>query len=181
MDTDFLNQFEIKEPTTLKEKIQDRLETLWYCYIKEIPNWLRDVVFFFKTLVRFSPTLWKNYNFDYGYLISLEYKKLQLMQRYFKDSHIAVENERTYKEITLALSLLDIVKDEGGYLKPEIYVNPRTAERFCEHNPGFVEELHRQRDNNPQLYQSLLQELRIQKAWYLYNKLRYKRMFGWWD
>ena len=50
----------------------------------------------------------KDYDWDYGYLIALEKKKLQRMHDYFKISDIAEDNKYTTRDLGICLKLIDI-------------------------------------------------------------------------
>lgn len=137
----------------------------------------------------------KDFDWDYAFLLNIEYKKLAEMYNYFKSS--TDTTPFVARDLRLCLRLLDIVlkKDdlqlefskvkfermENKMYKVEnlhiakyrkLYINPRNATRFCEFkfpsNDHDIEIMH-------------LNELRKAKAWYLYNKIRYYKMFEWWD
>lgn len=117
---------------------------------------------------------------DYGFNIDIEKAMLKKMYLFFSsDKPRSVGSERVAKEINLALKLLDIIleKDDAcafnvkeSYLDSEYYlvkyINSRNFYRFIKYEP-----------KNP----LLLNELRKEKAWFLYNKLRLYRMLSWWD
>lgn len=116
--------------------------------------------------------------FDYGYLLNLEKEALSRMYEYFKVSRIAVGNEIVERDIKLALKLLDIIleidtaiayyEDDTQYMIK--YVNIRNSHRF-----------HNKSDSINYTIPYLKNYLRIEKAWYLYHKLRYNRMKTWYD
>lgn len=117
---------------------------------------------------------------DYGFNIDIEKAMLKKMYLFFSsDKPRSVGSERVAKEINLALKLLDIIleKDDAcvfnlqkGYKDAKYYlvkyINSRNYNRFVKFEP-----------KNP----LLLNELRKEKAWFLYNKLRLYRMQSWWD
>lgn len=125
--------------------------------------------------------------FDYGFLLEMEKEALKKMAEYFDTANIAVTDERSAKEIRLALKLLDIATEEkSAYIpgktimeentiksieegKMLVYVNTRNWKRFF---PNFT------LDWNKPIFQD---SLRVQKAWYLYNKLKYYYQRGWWN
>ncbi len=116
--------------------------------------------------------------FDYGYVLSLEKEALSKMYEYFKVSRIAVGNEIVERDIKLALKLLDIILeiDTAGIYNKNLewyitkYVNIRNSHRFYNKSNNIDYTIPYWRDS-----------LRIEKAWYLYHKLRYNRMKTWWD
>ena len=132
---------------------------------------------------------------DYSYLLAIEQRKLKEMANYFKKSKLTVGWERQVRECELCVKLLDIVAERdsdykawfnanyGGknilelQMREQIpfhkYINTRNASRFMTH---FHEA-----QSNPYISESLKVELRRQKAFYLYQKIRLYRMQTWWD
>ena len=118
-----------------------------------------------KAANRFQP-------FDYGFVLSLEKEAISSMYEYFKTNKIAVGDERTEKQLRLALQLLDVILEEDFPQSLAVYVNTKNIARFvpehanidCE-NRGLVI-----RDN-----------LRLEKAWRLYCRLREDFMRSWWN
>lgn len=118
--------------------------------------------------------------FDYGFVLSIEKQALIRMYEYFKVSRIAEGNERVEKELNLALKLLDIVLEiDSAYhcdFKPrsdgfvDRHINVKNWKRFCPKAANL--------DWNTPI---LKDYLRREKAWYLYNKLKFERMRSWWD
>ena len=132
---------------------------------------------------------------DYSYLLAIEQRKLREMANYFKKSKLTVGWERQVKECELCVKLLDIVAERdsdykawlnanyGGknifemQMREQIpfhkYINTRNASRFMTH---FHEA-----QSNHYISESLKVELRRQKAFYLYQKIRLHRMQTWWN
>jgi hypothetical protein len=132
---------------------------------------------------------------DYSYLLAIEQRKLREMANYFKRSKLTVGWERQVKECELCVKLIDIILEKdndyrawlhanyGGtnILELQIreqlpfhkYINVNNAHRFMTH---FHEA-----KSNPYIYESLKVELRRQKAFYLYHKIRLYHMQSWWD
>lgn len=143
-------------------------------------------------------------DWDYGFMLEMEYMKLRQMEEYFKERDTFVGIEYVRRDLRICLRLLDIVmekddleikwstlkfvpfKDDNGRKMykveglPEIvsyrklYVNIRNAGRFM--NFDF---------KNPNMDESSeinhKESLRLYKAWHLYNLIRTYRMFEWWD
>lgn len=55
------------------------------------------------------------YAFDFGYLYNLELAKLREMVEYFTKHGISEDNDKYIKQMKLAIKLLEIVNEEGGY------------------------------------------------------------------
>lgn len=116
--------------------------------------------------------------FDYGFILSLEKQALSRMYEYFKVSRIAEGNEVIEKELKLALKLLDIVLEidsayhfdfrsrSDGFV--DRHINTKNWKRFCSKDLNW----------DLPIFKNCL---RIEKSWYLYNKLRFERMRTWWD
>lgn len=122
----------------------------------------------------------KFYPFDYGFVLSLEKQALIRMYEYFKVSRIAEGNEVVEKNLKLALGLLDIVLEiDSAYhcdFRPgsegfvDRHINIKNWKRFWPKAADL------------DLSKPILQDhLRREKAWYLYNKLRFERMRTWCD
>lgn len=116
----------------------------------------------------------KFYPFDYGFVLSLEKQALIRMYEYFKVSRIAEGNEVIEKNLKLALRLLDIVLEIDSSYNSEGFVdrhiNIKNWKRFWPKAADL------------DLSKPILQDyLRREKAWYLYNKLRFECMRNWWD
>lgn len=124
-----------------------------------------------KEASRFKP-------FDFDYLLAIEKQALVLMYEYFENSNIAECDERTAKDLKLALKLLDIVRERdsayhlGSTYKDEgwidRHINIKNWKRFVKQEVDWDRPIFKD-------------HLRTEKAWYLYNKLKYERLRGWWN
>ena len=126
-------------------------------------------------------------DFDYGFLLDLELEKLSSMKDFFlsENTHIK-DSKKIGAEINLAINLLLIAMEKNSAIHYDknkkhndkdcddcyvldTYVNVRNGNRFI-HNFDSVKKT------------SIVKDcLRIQKAWFLYNKLRAYNMKTWWD
>lgn len=149
-----------------------------------------------KNIVRWIPTLWKDREWDYSFMLEIEQKKLKNMIKWYEQNnygHLA-SGHRTVSQMKLAVSLLDIILEKENWwhidypedykfvvdhkfqplpissLVIEKYVNTRNYKRFY---PWL--------NDNAMKWSSWIIELRRQKAWILYNKLREWYMVHWWD
>lgn len=107
-------------------------------------------------------------SFDYGFQLAVEKEAIILMSKYFEGSEIS-------RDLKLAIRLLDIILevDSAYYIFNgkgciKCYVNTRNWNRFLPEDHS--KDLPASKD-----------ALRIEKAWHLYNKLRFERMRTWWD
>ena len=132
-------------------------------------------------------------DWDYAYLLELEQYKFKRMAKYFAKSQLTVGWEDQVKTCNLLVSLLDIILEKDapynhwlhesyGKINPETgkhdikkfsrHINVKNAKRFI---PNQEEE------DSPIKESSQKSYLRQNKAWYLYNKLRYYKMMKLWD
>lgn len=148
--------------------------------------------------------LTKERDWDYAFMLEMEYMKLRQMEEYFRERDTFVGIEYVRRDLRICLRLLDIVmekddldikrtplkfvpfKDENGRKMyrcegaseiisyKKLYVNTRNASRFIKFD--FT---------RPNMDESLeishKESLRLHKAWHLYNLIRTYRMFAWWD
>lgn len=140
----------------------------------------------------------KDFDWDYGFLLEIERKKLSEMYSYFKTCTSTNEMPIVERDLHICLKLLDIIlekddlklkfsdiefkpKDKETYEMKErlrilsyrkLYINVRNAGRFCKF----------EFPNEDQDLEIIYREkLRKAKAWELYHKIRCYRMFSWWD
>lgn len=143
-------------------------------------------------------------DWDYAFMLEMEYMKLRQMEEYFKESDTFVGIEYVRRDLRICLRLLDIVmgkddldiersplkfvpfKDDNGHKMykledaseiisyKKLYVNTKNAARFIEFD--FTSP-----NVNESLEISHKESLRLHKAWHLYNLIRTYRMFAWWD
>lgn len=146
-----------------------------------------------KNVFRWIPLLWKDYDWDYGFMLEIERKKLSNMIRWYEENDygVSVDGKRNVKMMRIALNCLNIIldgdwwtidyppgvdwlvrQDSEQYYKIEPYINMRTWKRFI---PYMTQE---KIDMHPKLWSI---ELREEKAWRLYNKIREQYMRNWWD
>lgn len=112
---------------------------------------------------------------DYEFMLDLERESLIKMRDYHASHNVIVDNGNTKiaNEINLAIKLLDIGTGKNCSYdvyteKSKIYVNHRNCKRFL-------------RKKYKNFSPVLLDMIRVEKAWYLYNKMRTELMKRWWD
>lgn len=127
-------------------------------------------------LLNLTKKILKNdFDFDWQFMLDLERHKLKRMHKYFTEHNIAESDSRVTKELNLAIKLIEIICGDdsdrllidGNFKK---YVNIKNYKRFVTYT-------------TPQLNVSAYfrSELRVEKAWNLYHKLRQDRMRTWWN
>lgn len=160
---------------------------------------VKRFVFRCKKIKDFIKLAMKDNDFDFGFALSLEKYKLEKMIKFFMSNDTHVENDYAIaKDLKLAYNLLLIVRGdvdvatiieypkcekEGAFYKVSKpakykmlrYVNTRNAERFA--SSDEEKKIWKTIDKDEVFKENLYQ----QKAWYLYNKLRYYKMNEWWD
>lgn len=167
---------------------------------------------FFKRVGHFIKNMWKlfkmalfnkvkyktvdeainGYSFDFGYLYNLELAKLKEMVDYFTKYGISADNDKYIRQMKLAIKLLTIVNNEGGFHYEwltdgkgnivdgnfsdthvyvcDVKVNTKNADRFVRNE--------KEKDFYINRYPH---ELYLLKAKYLYHKLRNDFEQTWWD
>lgn len=119
--------------------------------------------------------------YDYGYMLDCERIMLRQMYDFFTKESMLCDRDDIARHISLAINLLNIVlayddplvmeyndssEDGDVILRMDVYVNTRNATRFLRYNIG---------------HPMLKNELRKEKAWYLYNRLRYYYLQQIWE
>ena len=149
-----------------------------------------------RNVIRWIPTLYKDREWDYSFMLDIEQKKLKNMIKWYEqnDYGISTSGLITVKQMKLAVRLLDIILEKEkfwsidypeGYefvvdhkYKPlpetsfviDKYINTKNYKRFF----SWL-------NDNAMKSPSWKIDLRIRKAWYLYHKLREQYMMNWWD
>lgn len=141
----------------------------------------------------------KTYDFDYSSLLEIEHYQLIKLRDCISKYQNHVNSWRDIRNMNLAISCLEIVLEDGcsysngevGFFKKgpnekgfyelipnpkhkymiPIYVNERNYKRFWKNYP--IDKI--------QLKELYKDYLRIEKAWYLYNKIRKETLRQWWD
>lgn len=149
------------------------MKELWYGIKRFISN-----VYLYRKL------LWKDEQYDYGYLLNLEKFKMQLMLDYFKSSP-CVDHTNDIRWISICIKLIDIINENDSALefdntvklwkdtlKLTKYVNIKNSSRY-----NLYSQCHNSKLNTKYVKNTLRQE----KALYLYHKIRYNYICKWWD
>lgn len=170
----------------LKEYIRDK----WWDIKIFFKNRWEDICRYctgIKRWIVYFPTIVEVYDFDWSSILIVEKKQLERLRDNIKRYHSHVNADRDIEKINLALRLLNIVL-EGAYVnligdftdhkwKFNNYVNTKNAERFC--CKSFAEYLKSSKSKN--IFELLKSDLYEEKAWKLYNEIRYRYLQQWWD
>lgn len=115
-------------------------------------------------------------DFDFGFLLILEKRKLQNMLKYFSSDKVYVNTTTIVRDIKLAIKCLEIYNDDD-YLQFKVvnpyytgYVNLGNSKRFIENIDNINE--------GNTIRKHIIRE---EKAWHLYNLIREYKMRTWWD
>lgn len=183
-----LDEFLNKKPETIKEKLLDLWEDISYYYPQKIEEGWWSVCTFCRNIRKFWGILWKDRDFDHGYMEELLIKKLSWMADYFRTSRIIVEEEKIYTQINLAIRIgkiafdLDPEKDSpenyGGEFGSDYlgHINTRNYKRFW---PSI--DLIKFKEKETKWYKYNLDDLRKLKAKTIFYKILDQYSNGWWD
>lgn len=158
--------------------------------ISRIWRWFRRLSSRIRKIWHFIGLARRDFDWDYAYMLEMERAKLEYMAKYFTESRIAEHDWAVARDAKICIRLIDIIiGNDSSYVmkdnekKPfmewdlvEIKkVNLKNAERFLS-----KERIDRYRDN-PRMKVYLKDDLRIEKAWNLYCKIREYNMRSWWN
>lgn len=177
-----------------KSKIEDLFDDMIY-HLRNIKYETKSFLEFLSRWFSYYKVLREAYDFDYDSILRVEYHQISRVRDCILRCQHHVDYENDIRYMNLALKLLDIILEngcselvgkgfyiEGNEIKsdPEnkwvipVYVNTKNAKRFI--SDGAIEFL-----SNPRTRELTMDDLRIEKAWNLYHKLRVYNMRSWWD
>lgn len=143
----------------------------------------------------------KIYDFDYSSILAVERYQIERVRDSIIHYHNHVNWERDVRQMNLALKLLDIIEENGcskrigkpvefekiegkelyrlvpdpdEYWTIPVYVNTRNYKRFW----NDFDDSNFNDKSSSNLWKD---HLRVQKAWYLYYKVREQYTRNWWD
>ena len=161
-------------------------------YINKVNRFFRNV----RNVIRWIPTLYKDREWDYSFMLEIEQKKLKNMIKWYEQNNygISTSGPITVKQMKLAVRLLDIILEKENFWSIDY---PEDYEFVVDHKyqplpeTSFVIEKYINTKNYKRFFSWLNDsamkspswkiDLRIRKAWYLYHKLREQYMMNWWD
>lgn len=155
-------------------------------------NWRRltEIGFRTKKIWRFIKLGWKDQDWDYAYMLYMEKAKLEDMARYYATCNIAETDWAVARDARICSKLIDIIngdnssyaiiyKEKGQWDNFKVNklkrVNTKNWKRFIRIEQ-FPEQL-----KNEDLRDMMEDDLRIEKAWSLYHKIRQYNMRSWWN
>lgn len=158
--------------------------------ISRIWRWFRRLSSRIRKIWHFIGLARRDFDWDYAYMLEMERAKLEYMAKYFTESRIAEHDWAVARDAKICIRLIDIILgNDSSYVmkdnekKPfmewdlvEIKkVNLKNAKRFLS-----KERIDRYRDH-PRMKVYLKDDIRIEKAWKLYCKIREYNMRSWWN
>lgn len=93
------------------KKLKDIWEDINF-WISEIPHKYKNIKNGIRNIFRWIPIIYKDRDFDDGYLLRIEYEKLKMMYNYFKDADIVVDEWHIALTIKRAIAVLEIIIEE---------------------------------------------------------------------
>lgn len=84
-----------------------------------------------KNLIIWFPIIWKDRQWDHGFLFVMLHKKLTLMEKFFRKDGIHVDHEKDADKIKFAIKVLDRI------IKDEYYINAHIPHRRKYGEPNF--------------------------------------------
>lgn len=162
-----------KKPETFKEKLEDYWLDIKVFFEKFIEDPYRGVRNFFRNILRYREILWRDYDWDYDFFLSIQDRKLELMEKYHRQSGICMENPWIASRIKMTRSLLEVAREldankhEESFWTP--YVNLKNKDRFIPPGSRLTDE------------KMIRYTLRTKKAWILYHKALEIYTKSWWD
>ena len=161
-------------------------------YINKVNRFFRNV----RNVIRWIPTLYKDREWDYSFMLEIEQKKLKNMIRWYEQNDYgnSTSGPITVKQMKLAVRLLDIILEKENFWSIDY---PEDYEFIVDHTyqplpkTSFVIDKYINTKNYKRFFSWLNDtamkspswkiDLRIRKAWCLYHKLREQYMMDWWD
>lgn len=136
---------------------------------------------FCKNLWIYKKILWNQRDWDYAYLLNLEKFKFSLMIKHFINNPY-VDHDNDIKWISICIKLIDIILEEDSSYSFDLKTKKCNITKYVNTNNSsrFVKNLFASQDSI-ELIIYKKEILRQQKALYLYNKIRYNYLYGWWD
>lgn len=164
--------------------------------MKSLRNTYRAMVRGISNLIDYFGLIWRDRDWDYGFMLELERKKLRRAIKWYEknDYGVSVDGKRCCDQMRIALNCLNIILDSDWWAinspddvsitewikNPQsdndyaikAYVNLNTWRRFM---PKVRED---SINKHPNFFKI---ELREAKAWNLYHRIRTQYMRDWWD
>lgn len=144
-----------------------------------------------KNVLSYFPLLWEDRQWDYGFMLEMERKKLQKMIKWYEENDYGhlTSGYRTYRTMKLALGCLNIILEDDWWSIKVIPItewSKMTQEEInsCYNIKPYINVNNRNRFlhvNCSKDDKGYWIDLREEKAWRLYNKIREQYMRTWWD
>ena len=167
---------------------------IWKIYVSAFfrRNWMRitNIGYRSRKIWHFIKVGWKDQDWDYAYMLYMEKAKLEDMAKYYATSHITTTDWAVARDARICSKLIDIIngddasyalkyKEKGQWDNFKVNklkrVNTKNWKRFIRYGQ-FSEQL-----KDKDLRDMMEDDLRVEKAWSLYCKIRQYNMRSWWN
>ena len=158
-------------------------------FFKRFKNKIKRIPYRIKKIFKYIKLAYNDFDWDYYYMLILEKAKLEDMARYYATCNIAETDWAVARDARICSRLIDIINgDNSSYTY-------RYKENGCTDGSGIIKlkkvnrfnkdvrlpvYLLSKGDNNEMAW-LFEDELRIEKAWNLYCKIRENNMRSWWN
>ena len=156
--------------------------------MRKIINFLYNLKIYFHNLKYWNKILWKDRDWDFNYLLIIELHKLEAMSKEIDDFNSTGQYYISKDRIHVVIDILKIIITDAWDTTPP-YVNIKNMSRFFTpgHKRLLLEDINKNEDkfyySGEFIYNSritALNEIRNEKAWKLYYKLREHYTRAWW-
>lgn len=144
--------------------------------MRKLISKIKDICHRIHTVISYAKFGMHTHEYDYEYLLLEEQFKLKRMYKSFDKNRIFENSDIYVSRIGLCIKLLDIVLNQD--YDDEHYVNIKNLNRYFDKK--FVDFFTDLKGRDKSLYDSLMIDIRVRKAFVLYNKMRIKEMSRWW-
>lgn len=117
----------------------------------------------------------KTYDFDYSSQLQIELHQLKKLRDCISKYQSYIDSWYDIRNMSLAITCLEIILNNDSGVKSEIplYINTKNRNRFLEVSDETIK--------NNDIKDIILDDIRAEKAWYIYNKIREEHLREWWD
>jgi hypothetical protein len=96
-----------KKLTLPKDSAWER-KSLW----KKLPTWLKEFLIGCNNLIKWSPTIWKQRDWDDSFIFDVLQKKIEFQRKELVYANRHTQIERDNRDMTIVLNLLERVRNE---------------------------------------------------------------------
>jgi hypothetical protein len=78
----------------------------------KLPSWLKEFLTGCKNLIKWSPTIWKQRDWDYCFIFDVLQKKIEFQRKELISSNRHTRIETDNRDMTIVLNLIERVRNE---------------------------------------------------------------------